>query len=64
MSGAQLGFEAARHALLSSCQASHAPSVSCLLQAKTRVHPTKLAGASVQDKLKLVRNDLTGARLE
>jgi Xaa-Pro aminopeptidase len=26
--------------------------------AKTRVHPTKLAGVSVQDKLKLVREDL------
>lgn len=30
-------------------------------QAKTRVHPTKLAGVSVQDKLKLVREDLKGA---
>lgn len=30
------------------------------MQAKMRVHPTKLAGASVQDKLKLVRDDLTG----
>lgn len=29
-------------------------------QAKTRVHPTKLAGAGVQDKLKLLRDDLTG----
>jgi Creatinase/Prolidase N-terminal domain len=29
-------------------------------QAKTRVHPTKLAGVSVQDKLNLVREDLQG----
>lgn len=32
------------------------------LQATLRVHPTKLAGASVQDKLQLLRNDLSGTR--
>jgi Creatinase/Prolidase N-terminal domain len=35
--------------------------VCAVQQAKTRVHPTKLAGVSVQDKLKLVREDLKGA---
>lgn len=30
------------------------------MQAQLRVHPTKLAGATVESKLKLLRDDLTG----